>query len=218
MLLVDIMMWRDLRDEIDRLSLQMASPSPSTTLAEHPRHCCIQSVRHTGTPIGSIETLAGTNTYITRDDPRRGDQDKYQQILFYFSDVFGPLYVNNQLLMDYFASRGKSVRLHTKHSAKVTGGETEGYLVVSLDYFEGDKLEALRAKPGFDLAAWGMDKHSRAKELIPGWISAVKAKYGPCVCNASKFHTTLMRTWALGTEGTKYMAVGEKFLTHRSMC
>ncbi|KAH9973374.1 Alpha/Beta hydrolase protein [Lactifluus volemus] len=86
--------------------------------------------------------------------------DKNQQILLYFSDVFGPLYVNNQLLMDYFASRG--------------------YLVASLDYFEGDKLETLRAKPGFDLAAWGSEKHSRAKELIPGWIAAVKAKYGYC--------------------------------------
>ncbi|KAH9952568.1 alpha/beta-hydrolase [Lactifluus volemus] len=145
----------------------MASPS----LAAHPRQCCIQSVPHTGTPIGSIETLASTNTYITRGDPPRGDQDKNQQILLYFSDVFGPLYVNNQLLMDYFASRG--------------------YLVASLDYFEGDKLETLRAKPGFDLAAWGSEKHSRAKELIPGWIAAVKAKYG--------------------TEGTKYMAVGYCF-------
>ena len=162
----------------------MASPSP-TALAPHPRECCIQSVPHIGTPIGSIETLAGTNTYITRGDSPRGDQDKYQQIIFYFSDVFGPLYVNNQLLIDYFASRGKCVHPHMKHSAKVSGGGTEGYLVASLDYFEGDKLEALRAKPGFDLTAWGMEKHSRAKELIPGWIAAVKAKYGLCVATHS---------------------------------
>jgi hypothetical protein len=166
----------------------MASPS----LAAHPRQCCIQSVPHTGTPIGSIETLASTNTYITRGDPPRGDQDKNQQILLYFSDVFGPLYVNNQLLMDYFASRGKCVRIHINHSAKLSGGETEGYLVASLDYFEGDKLETLRAKPGFDLAAWGSEKHSRAKELIPGWIAAVKAKYGLCISNAFKLHTTLI--------------------------
>jgi hypothetical protein len=62
-------------------------------------------VQHTGTPTGSLEILAGTNTYVVWGISE-GSQDKRPRIVLYFPNVFGPLYVNNQLLMDYFASHG----------------------------------------------------------------------------------------------------------------
>jgi hypothetical protein len=62
-------------------------------------------VQHTSTPTSSLEILAGTNTYVVRGISE-GSQDKCPRIVLYFPDVFGPLYVNDQLLMYYFASHG----------------------------------------------------------------------------------------------------------------
>ncbi|KAI0290631.1 Alpha/Beta hydrolase protein [Multifurca ochricompacta] len=133
----------------------MASP----VLAPAPRECCTRTVQHTGTATGSFEVLANVNTYLARS-PSNDGQDKHSRIIFFFPDVFGPLYINNQLLIDYFASNG--------------------YLVVAPDYFEGDIFDQIRSQPGFDLFDWATKKLTRGKEIIPGWIKAIKAKYGYC--------------------------------------
>ncbi|KAI0066733.1 alpha/beta-hydrolase [Artomyces pyxidatus] len=66
-----------------------------------------------------------------------------------------------------------------------------GYLVVGIDYFEGDPIQANKDKPGFNLTAWVDGKRERANPLVPKWIEEVKAKYG--------------------TPTTKYAAVGYCF-------
>lgn len=82
----------------------------------------------------------------------------------------------------------------------------KGCLVVAPDYSEGDRVEELRIKPGFDLATWAVAKLSRAKELIPGWVAAVKAKYGVCVCNAFNLRTRL--AFMFGPRDRRYKVYG----------
>ncbi|KAI0275463.1 alpha/beta-hydrolase [Gloeopeniophorella convolvens] len=127
------------------------------TLAAHPRECCLQTVQHTGKPTGVLEEVAGATTYVARP-PGSSAEDKHARIVLYYPDVFGPLYVNNQLLIDYFASHG--------------------YLIAAPDYFDGDDIQELRSKPDFDMSAWGAKKRTRAKALLPDWTGAIKSKYG----------------------------------------
>ena len=70
------------------------------TLASAPGSCCWSGVKHTGIPIGRIEPLGGMQTYIS--DPPAATQ----KVILYLSDVYGPLFLNSQLLQDYFASCG----------------------------------------------------------------------------------------------------------------
>ena len=82
----------------------------SATLAGPPGDCCTQTVQHVGEPRGAIEKIAGANTYIT--GPRQCDK-----IILFFADIFGPLYVNAQLVMDYWADNGELGRcLQTRHT------------------------------------------------------------------------------------------------------
>ncbi|KAJ7485059.1 hypothetical protein B0H11DRAFT_1149590 [Mycena galericulata] len=71
----------------------------------HP-HCedCFTGVKHFGTPVGKTVTIAGVPTYVS-DPPPSSSADAKKVVLF-FADVFGPFYLNNQLLQDYFASHG----------------------------------------------------------------------------------------------------------------
>lgn len=74
------------------------------TLAEAPGECCIKTVQHSGTPRGTIEKIADVETYIT---PPSTTALLNQRILLFFADVYGPLYINSKLILDYFASFGK---------------------------------------------------------------------------------------------------------------
>ena len=74
----------------------------STVLAGPPTECCLRTVHHTGEARGTIEEYAGVKTYVTR--PPSGDSSK---VILYFSDLFGPMYINAQLCMDYWASNGE---------------------------------------------------------------------------------------------------------------
>lgn len=78
----------------------MSSTSP--TLAGPPGECCRQTVHHVGTPRGTLEPIADVQTYIARP-ASASDTDK---IILFFSDVFGALYTNSQLIMDYWADNG----------------------------------------------------------------------------------------------------------------
>jgi hypothetical protein len=77
----------------------MASP----TLASAPGDCCFIGFKHTGTPRGTTTTIAGVNTYVSKPNENQAGLEK---VILFFSDVFGPLHLNNQLVQDYFASCG----------------------------------------------------------------------------------------------------------------
>jgi hypothetical protein len=76
----------------------------STLLAGDHTDACFKSVKHTGTPVGKSITVADVPTYIS--EPPSGTTGP-KKVILYFSDVFGPFYLNNQLVQDYFASYGK---------------------------------------------------------------------------------------------------------------
>jgi len=113
---------------------------------------CLQTVKHTGTAVGEEVIIGGVKCYISYPPSKSTDK-----ILLFFCDVYGPWYINNQLLMDFFAQAG--------------------YLVVSPDYFEGDQLEQLRKGKGFDFMNWGNMKRAAATAIVEKWIPAVKEKF-----------------------------------------
>lgn len=75
----------------------MASP----TLASAPGDCCFTGFKHEGTAKGSTVELAGLKTYVS--EPKT----KSNKIVFYYADVYSPMYINAQLIQDYFASHGQ---------------------------------------------------------------------------------------------------------------
>ncbi|KAG2140182.1 dienelactone hydrolase [Suillus clintonianus] len=138
----------------------------SPTLASAPSgSCCLSVVKHTGTPVGHIEDLGGISTYIS-DPP---SPTATQKVILFLADIWGPLFLNNQLIQDYFASFG--------------------YLVLGPDYYFGDS--APNHPPGRNLQEWVSEARKPAIDAFPGWLAAVKAKYG--------------------TDKTKYCAVGYCF-------
>ena len=75
----------------------------SHVLAGAPGDCCRRTVQHVGEKRGTIETVAGVETYVSR--PKDGSNKK---IILFFADVYGPIYINSQLIMDYWADNGQS--------------------------------------------------------------------------------------------------------------
>ena len=74
----------------------------STTLAGPPGDCCRRTVQHQGEIRGKVEVVAGVETYVAR--PADGSNDR---IILFFGDIYGPLYINSQLIMDYWADNGE---------------------------------------------------------------------------------------------------------------
>ena len=89
----------------------------STVLAGPPGDCCLKGFKHSGEPTGETITIAGIQTYISKPPPAKdGSHDNLdRKIILYFADVFGPFYLNAQLLQDYYASQGLS-QLYSCHS------------------------------------------------------------------------------------------------------
>ncbi|KAG9308285.1 Alpha/Beta hydrolase protein [Chiua virens] len=116
---------------------------------------CFKTVPHIGTPSGRTETIAGVETYISEPKGATGGQKK---ILLYFSDIFSPFYINSQLIQDWFAS--------------------QGFTVLGLDYFFGDRFETLMTQPGFVRETWRDKIVQLAHEHTPKWVKAVKQRYG----------------------------------------
>ncbi|OSX66866.1 hypothetical protein POSPLADRAFT_1051034 [Postia placenta MAD-698-R-SB12] len=122
-----------------------------------PRECCIKTVEHSGTAGGTTEIIAGVPTYVSRPQ----SQGESRKIVLFFADVYGPFFLNSQLLMDYWASHG--------------------YLVLALDYFEGDTIDKHLHKlgPHYSLVEdYVPAKMTRAKEITPLWIDAIKEQFG----------------------------------------
>jgi hypothetical protein len=86
----------------------------SPVLAGPPGDCCVKGVKHFGEPSGETITIAGVQTYISKPPPAK-DSSHDKKIILYLADVFGPFYVNAQLLQDYYASQGLS-QLDSCHS------------------------------------------------------------------------------------------------------
>ncbi|PBK70258.1 hypothetical protein ARMSODRAFT_1036433 [Armillaria solidipes] len=129
----------------------MTSPILAGALGE----CCVTAVKHEGTPAGKIDIISGVPTYVS-EPPAAKAVDKTKVVL-YLADVYGPMYINNQLVQDYFAS--------------------QGFIVVGVDYFLGDPVY-IHTEPDFDRPAWMEKSKRQAKELMPRWLNAIREKYG----------------------------------------
>lgn len=70
--------------------------------------CCVKEIRHTGTATGTVVTIAGLQSYIAY--PPDEATESHSKILIYFPDVFGPMWINSQLIMDWFAKQGQSMK------------------------------------------------------------------------------------------------------------
>ncbi len=77
----------------------------SAVLAGPHGDACFKGVKHSGNPVGKTVEIAGISTYVA--EPKPGAEVK--GIILFFADIFGPFYVNNQLLQDYFAENGEFV-------------------------------------------------------------------------------------------------------------
>ncbi|KAG6380557.1 Alpha/Beta hydrolase protein [Boletus reticuloceps] len=127
----------------------------STTLAGPPSSCCWTGIKHTGTPEGRVELLGGLDTYIS--EPSAGaTSGSHKKVLLFLSGIYGPVFINNKLLQDYFAAMG--------------------FIVLGPDYFFGTYAQDLPADQ--DRTAWGREALSKALEVFPKWFEVVKAKYG----------------------------------------
>lgn len=95
--------------------MSTASTAKETPLSGACTKDCWTAVKHTGTPEGSFEEIGGLNTYISLPPAdskyalaKVGAEGgmEYERILLWFPDVFSPTFLNNKLVMDWFASRG----------------------------------------------------------------------------------------------------------------
>jgi len=76
----------------------------------------------------------------------------------FLADVFGPFYINAQLLQDYYASYG--------------------FIVLGIDYFFGDPIHLHTDEANFDRGAWMAKSREQAKAAFPKWIQGVRDIYG----------------------------------------
>jgi len=158
------------------LFVEMPPPGPHhATAACGP--ACLASVLQEGEGKGSFFntklSLSGEiATYVAlppNETMESIKEKKFEKIVIWCCDVFGPYYPNNQLLMDYIASTG--------------------YLVISPDYFHSSQLAVVNQEKGFDQKEWigrwhkmVMDKEgkevNRTDLLMTEWMPIVKEMFG----------------------------------------
>ena len=78
----------------------------STQLAGPPGDCCFKGVKHTGEAVGRKIQIAGVDTYISEPPSEAQIDRKPKGVILYFPDIYGPFFINAQLLQDYYASYG----------------------------------------------------------------------------------------------------------------
>ncbi|TFK21079.1 alpha/beta-hydrolase, partial [Coprinopsis marcescibilis] len=115
---------------------------------------CAQGSQHSGEARGRNISIVDIPTYYSRARHASGSA----KVVLFFSDIYSPFFINNQLLQDQFAS--------------------EGFHVVGIDYFLGDPIQNNEGKPGFNRTEWSAQKRQQALELVPKWIEGVKGIYG----------------------------------------
>ena len=69
--------------------------------------CCTKSVKHSGEAKGKAIDIDGIPTYLSAPETSQEPAGK-KRVLLFCSDVFSPFSLNNQLIQDYFASKGLS--------------------------------------------------------------------------------------------------------------
>ena len=55
-----------------------------------------------------------------------------------------------------------------------------GFLVLGIDYFQGDSCDNYRDVAGWDKETWVAGMRKSAAPLVPPWLEAVRALYGAC--------------------------------------
>jgi len=117
---------------------------------------CFKGVTHEGTPKGKWEKIGGIDCYvgIPSDHDVGYPEDK---ALLFLSDIYGPQFVNNQLIVDSFAANG--------------------ILTYGIDFFFGDPSPVDTMNQEFDRKAWG-DRHpyERTRSAVDAVIAALKEK------------------------------------------
>ncbi|KAF9014599.1 alpha/beta-hydrolase [Hymenopellis radicata] len=125
------------------------------TLARPLGDCCFKTVPHEGEPKGTVEDIGGAPTYVS-EPPNMTSTPK--RVVLFLADVYGPMYINNKLVQDYFAS--------------------QGFAVVGLDYFLGDPIYPHFEEEGWDRPKWMEKSKRQAREIFPAWLEGVKQRYG----------------------------------------
>ncbi|KAI5120824.1 hypothetical protein M0805_003220 [Coniferiporia weirii] len=126
-------------------------------LAQAPGDDCFKAVQHSGDPKGTILKIAGVDTYVSTPPQNVKGQPAKGVILFY-ADVYGPMFINNKLIQDFFAE--------------------QGFIVVGIDYFLGDPVYIHDGENGFDRSAWLEKSKIQARKCEPDWLKAIQEKYG----------------------------------------
>ncbi|KZT56632.1 alpha/beta-hydrolase [Calocera cornea HHB12733] len=122
-------------------------------LAKHTDECCTQAVKHEGTATGSFVDVGGVQTYIAYAPDKSLDR-----IILFYCDVFGPKFLNNQLLCDWFAGHG--------------------YTVLAPDCFNGEELDKIMHNEGFNIYEWIAPLRISAPKLISEvFLPAMKAQF-----------------------------------------
>ncbi|KAF6758362.1 hypothetical protein DFP72DRAFT_887389 [Ephemerocybe angulata] len=153
------------------LLTSLASPSPASSpaLAGPLTPDCAKGSRHIGTPTGRNVSFAGVPTYLSEppfQPSKSKPESRATKVILFFSDAFGPFYINNQLVQDYYAA--------------------QGYHVLGPDYFFGDAInqhvyENFQSfDPNFVLATWVAKSRAQAEAALPAWIEAIRQRYGYC--------------------------------------
>ncbi|KAG6831281.1 hypothetical protein H0H87_005745 [Tephrocybe sp. NHM501043] len=137
----------------------------SPLLAGPPGDCCFKGVKHAGDPAGRSIEIAGVPTYISEPPSQLTNEPK--KIILYLSDIFGPFFLNNQLIQDYFAGHG--------------------FLVLGIDYFFGDAIHLHLEEERFDRAAWIANGRLKSREVYPKWLETVRSIYGIKLMDPSRW-------------------------------
>lgn len=139
--------------------------------------------------------LSGTiSTYVACPPGETVDsmkQKKGIKVLLFNADVYGVHFINNQLLMDWHAANGTSLRIgkKTRKGLTLLPVTITGYLVLSPDYFHGEQLDTFRSNPDFSLPDWiskfkrpvkdeDGNEMERTSLLLKEWTKEVKAMFG----------------------------------------
>ena len=182
----------------------------SPVLAGPPGDCCVRGVKHSGEPVGKTITIAGVQTYISEPPAKAVSSQDKKKVFLYLADVFGPFYINAQLLQDYYASGGSSQTLIRFFSVGVLFSHPFfilGFIVLGIDYFLGDPIQLHNDEPGFDRKAWSAKSKAQANEVFPKWIEEVRKIYGR-IDMLDDIKILELTLCYIGTD-TKYYAVGE---------
>lgn len=186
-------------------------------MSKHPEaECgadCFAARLQTGDRKGSyfdtpLPLSGNIKTYFTAPDGEsleKAKEKKYDKIILWMADIFGPWYNNNCLLMDWHAQQG-NLLAHSLFlddtdlfSTVACSERSVGYLVISPDYFHGQQLEKLMEDPKFD-----------KDNFIPQWLVTKKDEEGNDIQRTS----LLLKEWIpmmkkmFGKSTTKYGIIG----------